>query len=284
MVVEHCEDFLAPRVQMVELPGTIPLKQAWGPRAGARTTFDSKPGQTGTMLGTRAMGTVHRRVARGYLSALTKVAPDTYCFNHGAEWTATPGAHTEAWPTLPPPEPVSVTPEPALLQECAQAMHSGTPTIAKPPEMFHAGIWPFTIFHGFHDQQTMTGTIHIPSMPAACSAKYRRHSTELIQRLHQGRWETACRCSLNQTTAGHPDQPAKAPLYDTCSVGGKFDKIRVKISGRLVRVALGVAETGSSNWYFPVAVHGDCATAARSERLVHQLQHKLFGTPLGRAG
>lgn len=41
------------------------------------------------MLGDRALGTAHRAMAHGYLSALTKVADDTYCFNLGVEGAAT---------------------------------------------------------------------------------------------------------------------------------------------------------------------------------------------------
>lgn len=280
MVVEHCEDFLAPRIEVVEVRTSIPLKHVWGPRAGARRIFDSNPGQTGTMLGNRALGAVHRAVAHGYLSGLTKVADDTYCFNHGVEWTAAPHAHAEPWPTLPPSPPVNVTPHPALLQECAAAMRRGAPRVVRPLQMFHAGIWPLTIHHGFRGQQTTTGAVDIPSMPAACAAEYSRHSAQTLQRRYKGRWITACRCTLDETTAEHPDQPAKWPLYDTCTAGGKFDKMRVGISSKLVREALGRIETATKNWYFPLAVHGNCAVAARSARRVHQLQHKWFGTPL----
>ena len=290
MVVETCEDSLAPELRVVELHRSIRLRHEWGPRAGKRVTFDSVPHLNGTMHGNNAFGHVHGRTIRGYLAVLTKVADDVYCFNHGVEWTATWHAHPgPPWSALPPSQPVTVTPHPELLQECTAAMRSEAPRVARPLQMFNAGVWPMTIHPGFRHQQATTGVLDLPPMPEACSMKYGRGATGVVQRLHKGKWLSSCLCMMwsgdggsasLETTAGHPDQPAKWPLYETCNARGRFDKMRVLVSSKLTRPALGTTETGNKTWSYPIAIHGSCAAAARSKRRVQVLQHKWFGTPL----
>ncbi len=43
MVFEHCEDGIAPRIAIVELHPSYPLRPEFGARAGPRKVFDSRP-------------------------------------------------------------------------------------------------------------------------------------------------------------------------------------------------------------------------------------------------
>jgi hypothetical protein len=284
MVVEHCEDEIPPRIAIVELQRSFPLKPEWGPRAGARKVFDSQPNSNGLgrngVLGTAWPGRVN-----GYISTLSKVADDSYCFA-STQWKATPHTqgNSQRWPEVPavPAEPHL---DPGLLQTCTSTALE-RPQRKDPLRMIRAGIWPNT---GFRREQAVVGSFIYDDMPEACAARYARSSEADVQILKKGRWVTTQRfvagagnrggTSRILTGGGHPDIPARIPEYNTCEQGHRFHKVRIRITSHLTRPALQKSEGGHS-WTYPVAVEGSCKAAALSGKRVHKLQHELFGTPL----
>lgn len=284
MVVEHCEDEIPPRIATVELQRSFQLKPEWGPRAGARKVFDSQPNSSGLgrsgVLGTAWSGRVN-----GYMSTLSKVADDSYCFA-STQWKATPHArrNSQKWPEVPvvPAEPHL---DPGLLQTCMATVRE-RPRRKAHLRMVRAGIWPNT---GFRGEQAVVGSFVYDEMPGACAARYARSSSADVQMLKGGRWVTTQRsvagagnrggASRILTGGGHPNIPARIPEYNTCEEGHGFHKVRIRITSRLTRPALRKSE-GGHTWTYPVAVEGSCKAAALSGKRVHKLQHELFGTPL----
>jgi hypothetical protein len=83
VVIESCEDSLRPRLATMEIPGPLHLK-----REKNRMSFSTSRNWNTALRRTGAIGFVKRKIANGYLSALSKVASDTYCFVRGIEWRA----------------------------------------------------------------------------------------------------------------------------------------------------------------------------------------------------
>lgn len=285
MVFQQCEDGVAPRLAIIELPQSFRLHWEWGPRAGARMTFDSNPDSEG-LERNGTIGSIHGGKANGYLSTLSKIAEDTYCFGV-VQWRATSTSHPDQkfWPEAIPAEPVEVAPSPALLQTCITAM-SAPPRVAAPLEMVHAGVWPNT---GFPYEQEVVGALAYEDMPQACPSRYARTSHADIQMLKKGKWVTTRVWVASvgddgfttriSTYGGHPDIPARAPEYNTCQSGHRFHEVRIRVTSSLTRPALQEKE-GSRQWFYPVKVEGSCAAATTSAERVHKLQHEIFGTPL----
>ena len=285
MVVERCEDKIPPRIATVELQRSFPLKREWGPRAGPRKVFDSQPNSN--HLGRNgALGTVWPGGGvNGYISTLSKVAEDSYCFA-SIEWRASPRAqrNSQKWPEVPA-RPVEPHLDPGLLQTC-MAVALERPQRKDPLRMIRAGIWPHT---GFRGEQAVVGSFVYDDMPEACVARYARSSEADIQMLKKGRWATTQRyvtgagdrggTSRILTGGGHPDIPARIPEYNTCDEGHHFHKVRIRVTSRLTRPALRRTE-GSHRWVYPATVEGSCRASALSGKRVHRLQHELFGTPL----
>lgn len=285
MVVEHCEDGLQPRIAIVELPGSFPLKREWGPVAGVRRVFDSQPGlddrERNGILGAVWPG----GGAHGYISTLSKVADDTYCYAFN-EWWAKPQVQPDSrkWPAIPA-EPAEPDLEPGLLQTCIAAALE-PPLPSDPLRMVHAGIWPHT---GFHYEQEVHGSFSYPAMPEACAARYARTSHADVQMLKKGRWVTIWgwaasaddyggKSQVDAFHGGHQDIPARTFEYNNCE-GHHFHKVRIRVTTKLTRPAL-LAVQGARHWNYPAAVEGSCSAAAVSGRRVQVLQHELFGTPL----
>jgi hypothetical protein len=170
-----------------------------------------------------------------------------------------------------------------LQQTCLKASQE-EPTVVKPLVMIHAGIWPNT---HLGNEQAIVGTFGWPALPDECGMRYARTARADVQMLRRGKWATTRLFvagwgglkggrSRVSTFGGHPDAPAAAPMYNTCS-GGRFHKVRLKVTTTITRPALSKVE-GRQSWNYPVAVRGNCAKAALSEQRVHKLQEELFGS------
>lgn len=83
VVIEHCEDFLPPRLGTVEIQGPLLLT-----RETNRKSFATLHNWNAALRKTGAVGFIKRRVANGYISSLSKVAEDTYCYVRGVQWRA----------------------------------------------------------------------------------------------------------------------------------------------------------------------------------------------------
>lgn len=157
------------------------------------------------------------------------------------------------------------------------------PSVVRPLVLVNAGIWPGT---NLGDEQALHGTFEWSGMPEECGMRYARTAKSELEMLRKGVWGApryvAGFGGLKRgrqkvsTYGGHPDIPASAPYYNTCS-GGRFHRMRVMVVTTITRPALQTVE-GRKAWTYPVLVHGDCAKAALSEQRVHKLQEELFGS------
>jgi hypothetical protein len=169
-----------------------------------------------------------------------------------------------------------------LLQTC---LTSGLqkPSVVKPLVLVNAGIWPAT---HLGNEQALRGTFEWSAMPEECGMRYARTAKSELEMLKEGKWGAPRYVagfgglkrgrSQVSTFGGHPDIPAAAPYYNTCS-GGRFHRMRVRVVTTITRPALQTVE-GRRAWTYAVAVRGNCAKAALSEQRVHKLQEELFGS------
>jgi hypothetical protein len=284
-VVENCEDGLPSRLVEVELQHSYRLKREGSDRASFNVKLGAHP-----LPGNEAEGFVRRQEARGELAALQKdpedPAREAYCYA-GISWQVFPRKGPgPALPTLPElgeSEAPGAPSSPPPVQQClARAL--ARPRVVRALKMTHSGIWPDT---GHPYEQAVGGQFAYEAVPAACSERYERSARGELEMLRDGHWirtyyGTTGWVGLDagkapvHTGGGHPDAPGRAPEYNSC-VGGRFHRVRITILTSLTRPALNKIE-GRRRWRFPVAVHGSCAAASRSEQRVHMLQEELFGS------
>ena len=284
-VVETCEDGLPPRLVEIELPRSYRLKREGSDRASFNLKLGAHP-----LPGNEAEGFVRRQEARGELAALQKDPDDpvgeAYCYA-GISWQVFPGKGTGAtFPPLPgggePAAPAVATSPPPVGECLAKAL--ARPRVTRALKMIHPGIWPDT---GRPYEQAVGGQFAYEAVPAACAERYERSARGELEMLRGGHWIRTYYGATGwvgldagkapvRTGGGHPDAPGRAPEYNNC-VDGRFHEVRITILTSLTRPALNKNE-GRRRWRFPVAVHGSCAAASRSEQRVHKLQEELFGS------
>lgn len=284
-VVENCEDGLPPRLVEVELQHGYRLKREGSDRASFNLKLGGHP-----LPGNEAEGFVRRQEGRGELAALQKDPEDptgeAYC--HGEiSWQVFPGRSSgSALPALPEhgesAAPGTANSPPPIRQCLAKAL--ARPRVTRALKMIHPGIWPDT---GPPYEQEVGGQFAYGAVPAACAERYQRTARAQLEMLRGGHWirtyydttgwtGLGAGKALVHTGGGHPDAPGRAPEYNDC-VGGRFHEVRITVLTSLTRPALNKVE-GRRRWRFPVAVHGSCAAASRSEQRVHKLQEELFGS------
>lgn len=85
VLVVHCEANLPPRLYTLEIHRPLHLaREARGHGFGTKRNWNAALRKNG------AVGHVKTRVANGWASALTEVAPNAYCYVRGVQWRANP--------------------------------------------------------------------------------------------------------------------------------------------------------------------------------------------------